>query len=801
MKLYFYELYKLLSKRMFLFLFAIFFIVNIFLFIFIQNSSDENKYVTFDRAEYHQKIENYRRISNDKVLEDVTQKCKIYEMCSSISYLMSDSSISSEELKDALADYETSDPETYKTVLEVLKQEENYTNKLLIYRKIKKQYEYFDKYKIFLNEMEKRAENQVTFSVFADTDGFSYNNIQKTPKDFESLKGIELKSGDYTGVEKGTEYNYTDFFIIAVVFLMCVYIFAQEREKSLLFLIKSTKNGQLATAVSKILALFTFTILTCLLFYGSDIIASGYMYDIQNLNSPIQSIQSFMNCNLKITVLQYLILWIFCKIFTVITIGTVFAGIFLLLKNSIQIYTVCGVVIVAEYILYIFIPRQSPINHFKNINIMKFLNAKELLGNYLNLNFFTNPVNLIHIYILFCLSVIILFSALSLFAFAKQKQIITKTKIPILCKIKERFFRIRGSVNIFSAEMFKLFIQEKIWIILVIVLCLSINASMKTFSDNIYYSIPEITYHSYLSDLEGKITPEKEEYIKSEQEYFDELSQESEKLLSVENPTREQKNKIENIKMIFEGKYQGFIKLVNQYEYLKAQNQKYGTEIYFIDERKYENIFTNSSNDWWQYIQTVIFLIISLGNIFAFEHKRNMSKLLKSTQNGKYRLAVMKYVSAAVVFIITFLAFHLPNLIVFYRQYGFIIGEAPASSMTCFENIPKEMSLLGILTFMYLTRFVICLSISFIITSLSEILENYFLTMTVSTVLFVFSGILTYNNINARIFTQIANGNVVFIFIMIFILLICMAVSVLFAVSKHSGVNIKNTIKKVCLKK
>lgn len=808
MKLYFYELYKLFSKKMFLFLFVLLFAANTALFIFTENSSnknpsEENTYtntaVTNSDA-YNKELNKYKKMPKDKALKTIVQKCNAYKMCISISSLMSDSTLSSEELKDALMSIESSDPEAYKETVDIIKNNEDYKSKLFIYKKLKTIYEYLNKYDTFLNEMEQRAEKQLTFSIFADVGSFSYNNIQKTPKDFESLKGIELTADDYSGTEKGTQFNYTDLFVIATVFLMCVYIFSQERDKSLLLLIKSTENGQLSTAIAKILSLFTYIILTCILFYGSDIIISGFTYGFGDLNAFVQSIPSFMNCNLKITVLQYLILWLCCKSFTVITLGAIFSGIFLMFKNSAQIYSICAAVIVAEYALYIFVPSQSPINHFRYINIINFLDTKELLSNYLNLNFFTKPINLITVYIFFCLLLIIVFSSLSLFAFAKQKQIVTKINIPVIGKIKEKLFHIKGSVNIFSAEMFKLLIQEKVWIILVIALCFGINASMKTFS-NFYSSIPEAIYHSYLSQMEGKIDSEKTEYIEKEQKYFDDLKKEQEQLYSIENPTREQKDRIENIDMIFDGKYKGFEKFSEQYEYLKEQNEKFGTEIYFIDEAKYGNIFTNSSNDWWQYIQTVIVLIIALGNVFAFEHKRNMSKLLKATPNGKYRLAAMKYFSAAIVSVITFIIFYLPNLIAFYRQYGFIIGDAPASSIRIFENAPHGMSLLGLLVFMYSIRFIILLSVAFIIVSLSELLESYFLTMTVSTVIFVFGGILLYGTNEARIFSQIGNGHTWLVILITVAALICAALSILLAISKHSGIKIKKVINNLCLRK
>lgn len=796
MKIYLNELYKLFSKRMFLFLFVLLFVANILLFAFLQNSSEEKSAEYFDRKLYQQMLDRYDTMTNDEVLTDVNAKIKEYKLCNEISNLMYDSGLSAEELSGTLSEYEKSDKNIYKAAMEILNSGEDYTTSIAVYKRIENQYEYFQKYDIFLNEMDERAEKQATFSIFADKDDFSYNNIEKTPTDFEGLKGIELKAADYTGIESGTQYRYTDLFVVIVIFLMCVYIFSQEREKSLLLLVKSTKSGHLATAVSKILTLFTYIILTCVLFYSSDIIVSGLIYGIGNLSSPVQSIQSFMNCSLNITVLQYLVLWLLSKILTVITTGAVFAGIFLLFKNSAWIYIVCASAIVLEFVLYVFIPKQSPINHFRYINVMYFFDGKELLGDYLNLNFFTKPINIIPIYIIFCLGVITVFCGLTLFAFCKQKQIASRNVFSILTeRIKGRFSRIRGSVSIFRSEMFKLLICEKGLIILIFAVFICVYLAVSIKYSNSYYSIPDAVYHSYLATLEGKSNTEKEEYINSQQKYFDSIIQEQEELLSLENPTDEQKNRISNIQTILDGKYLGFEKLLDKYEYLQEQKKQYGTEIYFIDETKYGNLFTDKNKDWQEFMLCVIILIIALGNVFAYEHKKNMSKLIRSAPNGKHRLALTKYLSALIVFAVIFISCYLPKLVAFYRQYGMIIGEAPVQSVRVFENAPQGMTLSGLLIFMYAMRLFLLLSTAIIIVSLSELLESYFLTMTVSTAVFVFGGILLYNSDSMRIFALTGEGKIGLVITITVLFIICAAVIMFLAICKHIGISVHTLIK------
>lgn len=793
MKLYFYELYKLLSKKMFVLLFVLVFAANITVFIIAQNTNktEQDDYSAADPAEYAALLENYRDMPVKDALRDAKEKRELYSMCSDLEFLLSDSSIPAEEAEIELHRLENSDSKKFRQAYEMIKSGEDYSFRIRLYNQVTEQLEYIQKYDTFIYEMEERAEKQLTFSIFAEDDSFAFNNIQKTPHDFEQLKGIRLIAADYTGIEKGTDFYITDLFAVALIFVMCIYIFSQERDKSLLILIKSTKNGHTAAALTKIFSLLTYLFAACILLYGSDILLSGSMYGFGELNAPVQSIKTFMNCSMKLTVLEYLLLWLGFKILTTAAVGCVFAAVFMLLKNSAEIYALCAAMIAAEYMLYRLIPAQSAANHLKYINIVYFMRTRDLIRNYLNLNFFTAPINIYPLYFSICILLILVFSFLTVFAFSKQKQIASRNKIMILLEmIREKFFRIRGSVSIFGAEIYKLFVQEKMWIILLIALMVGIHSSLGTFPDS-FSSISEAAYHSYIQTLEGKADDEKRAFLEKEQKYYDDVFDEYMSLSAIENKTFDQNDRLETLQLIIEGKYKGFEKLNEYYGYLCDQNEKYGTAIYFIDESKYGNILSDSFSDWQRYIFSILILTAALGNIFAYEHKRNMSKLLKSTEKGKYRLCAAKYSAAALTALLTFVIIYIPCLIKFFRQYGYIIGEAPASCMRIFENSPHGMTILGLLIGMYFIRLMILLSFAIIIASLSELFGNYFLTMTVSTVIFGFSGILLYGNHKARIYSLIGSGNTWLTMLLTAAAIIGAAIFSVSAVCRYSGTDIK----------
>lgn len=172
----------------------------------------------------------------------------------------------------------------------------------------KEQESYFETYHVFITGMQSRADRQGSFSVFSDKGDFAKRNIEQTPKDFADLRDIVLVKGDYTGIENGTSDLLTDIFVLSIIFTACIFLFSAEREKNLLILVKSTKNGHAASAAARLAVLLTGTFVCCLLFYGIRLIIIFSICGTPPLDAPIQSSSMFMNCSLRINVFQY----IFC---------------------------------------------------------------------------------------------------------------------------------------------------------------------------------------------------------------------------------------------------------------------------------------------------------------------------------------------------------------------------------------------------------------------------------------------------------------------------------------------------------
>ena len=506
----------------------------------------------------------------------------------------------------------------------------------------KEQESYFETYHVFITGMQSRADRQGSFSVFSDKGDFAKRNIEQTPKDFADLRDIVLVKGDYTGIENGTSDLLTDIFVLSIIFTACIFLFSAEREKNLLILVKSTKNGHAASAAARLAVLLTGTFVCCLLFYGIRLIIIFSICGTPPLDAPIQSSSMFMNCSLRINVFQYIFLWFGSKVLIIYTIGCLFSAVFLLLKCSGTICFVCTGIIAAEYGLFVLIPESSTLCNLHFINLFAFLDTKEIIGNYLNLNILEYPVNRTTVFILVCAVLTVFSMTVSVIAFSLGSQIKRESLFSKLSASFRKTIPHFGSVNLFAAEMYKLLIEQKGFAVLLVLLCIGINVSSKTWHDS-FSSVSDATFYSYISTLDGRLDKHKEQFIEKEGLYYDKLKAEYEELSSTENPTLEQEQRMYSLEFTLKYQKHGFERLINHIDYLREKQKESGGDIYIINDMQYEHLLMNNKTDTLSVLLGLGALIISLSGTFAFEHKRQMTALLRSAKKGKGKLFLQSF--------------------------------------------------------------------------------------------------------------------------------------------------------------
>ena len=314
------------------------------------------------------------------------------------------------------------------------------------------------------------------------------------------------------GIEKFTSLGMTDVFIVLLIFVISTIIIFEEREKNLLILIKSTKNGRTKTILSKIIVMFIIIVGITLIMYLINFTYYGINIGYGNLNNSLQSLSTFIYSTLQIKIWQYLILFIITKILVFCIISLMILIISSTAKNNASSYIAFIAIFGISFLLYKTIDPISKYNIFKVINIINLIEVNSIYKIYINLNLLGNMKNVLTLSLYFAIILFIAGAFINLYIFNKKRAFNLKESF-ILNKIRGiAILKPKTSKNLFYNEAYKLLITNKV----LIMLALFVVFQVYSFSNNTKtISFNEDIYRNYMEILSGRLTKEKQDFIEN----------------------------------------------------------------------------------------------------------------------------------------------------------------------------------------------------------------------------------------------------------------------------------------------
>lgn len=778
MKLFIYELKKVLNKKIFLIVLALCLVINGFLLYSSQNTEENNLRITYS-DEYGKMLSKYSSMPIDKAKKQIDDELLAYEISGRLESLaQTDNEELIESYTSELEEYRKNNPEAYKKAVEMSESGEESFWKNSFHYDISRQIEYINSYPDFISEMYDRAKAQSASSIFGDENSFSYKNLYKTADDYAGLEKTELRLVNSDSLTATVKYGLTDFFIIAVVLLICIYLFGYERDKGLYSLIRCTKFGRLKTIISKLAVLFVLSAFVSVLFIYSDFIVNDFLYGSTDLSVNVQSISEFRNCTLLVTAGQFLLLFALAKTIGIFVISSLLALVFICFSSSAAMYLTGLGAVGAEYLLYSLIRQNSFLNLLKYINIFYILDGSQFFGSYLNLNIFSNAVTSVPIVLGVFGIVFILCTIFSCVVFCKRNQ---QKKANIFSKlfekIKLRFFRINGSTSVLKGEIFKFTIQNKMAVVLVLLLVFAVVSSFGMVRYP-YSEVSDADYKAYIEYLEGDITSEKETYITEQQQYFDDLRQRLDEIAvnsELSESTKQAMSK--SIENILNSKGVAFDRVTEQYNRLLGLKSD-GVKARFIDENIYSTFVSSKTREWNDFALLCFVLLIAVPCVFSVEYKNGMINLIRPTKNGKTKLFVRKIAVLLMFTLLSFISVYLPYFIRFINTYG---TKSFATPIVCiFDKLQAScFSVMGAMLVNLLCSLLLALAVVSIITALSIITESNMFTMVLSTVLIIIPCLAVYSTESVRIGYCIANNCVA---VLIIVCVISISISIVMTI-------------------
>ncbi|MCD8095959.1 MAG: hypothetical protein LUE12_07525 [Ruminococcus sp.] len=715
MRIYLSELVKVFCKKSTIGIFIFLAVLNGILLYVNENQSNEN----YTAAQYKTVFADLDGLDAQSAYEQISLRCQKLELIQMLSF--------GEDISDMLNEYPNIDGDELMSEYEsksYLVYTDDIFNEQQLMKDVLAEVESCANYTDYLESIDQTAAKMASISLFADEDSFSYKNIQKTPDDFIKLKGSMLEVAPSKGVEMATDFLATDLIGFLMIMTISVMILTREKELNQIILSRTTFKGRKNLGFSKLLVCFSAAFVAVILLYIVNFAVSYFTYGFGDLSRQIQSVYNFNDSNLRLSVLEFFLLFIASKL----SVYLLFAGLIFLFSvifdSAIKVYASLFIAIALEAVLYYTIPSASYLCLFKYINILAYANTSDIFSQYLNLNVFSFPINYIPVFIVSIFLLILIFSFISIFVFDKKGVIKSKSKRLNFASLN----LFKGcSTNLFLQECYKIFIGGKAAFILIIFLA-AVIVTYKPMSES-FSSADEVYYKQYMLTLEGEYNQEKQEYINAEAQKFEDAQNAMYTQLESAD---------EGIFVMM--KYQeilapqfAFEQVLSHAEYL--QTTENGEFVYDSGYKLLMGDVSASNKDLTLALTAMAVLICSLTYVYSVEYQTGANVLLKTSKRGRKTTFFIKLLIGTLIIAVIFILTYAPYFYNVLSTYGTRQIDAPLCSLEAFEN--WSISIKQYLILISVGRFLALFLAMLIIYFLSSKLKSFISTFVAATAILI----------------------------------------------------------------
>lgn len=490
-------------------------------------------------------------------------------------------------------------------------------------------------YDSYLASVQERKNVLEGISIFGqqDENNFSSRNIQKSAADYADLTTEGIRWTPSKAIVSTLESTWTDIFLILLSFLFIGSLITEEKQKRLFYITRSTKYGIGHSILAKLSALLVHCLVFSMVFYCSNYLFFGFTAGFSDVTTKLQSLAPYMESNLSISILGYLLLSVFTKGLVIFGAGAILTAVCILSENVVLPYFIGLVFWAISWALYQFIPAVSKLNIAKHINLFGILRTENLYGTYLNLDFGGYPFSRVTLSWI-VIGIVVLSGIFFSFAcFLKGK------RLQIKRTTKRLSFRFHPHACLIRHESYKILITNHALIILLVFCALiGYNELSHTYTP----SVQEQYYQDIMLQLEGQQTNEKAQLIESEMAKYRQAFDEIDKIDAAIRSGELDDKAGEAMKIKWYGItafYPAFQRVEQQYQFVSENGGSYiyDTGYLYLLGVMGDGVLNN-------------FLLLTIGIILAFSHVVSMEYqngawgILCATEKGKRGIMTRKIV-------------------------------------------------------------------------------------------------------------------------------------------------------------
>lgn len=597
---------------------------------------------------------------------------------------------------------------------------------------IDQQEEYINSYESYISEIVSKSEEMEGISIFSDENSFSNQNMKKTKLDYEKMKEVKVKYGEYNGLSSVVTLKITDYIILIFSIVMVWNFFEDEKKglKSIFFAAPQGRGALVRRRIKTIGAAVTFFVI---LLYSLLFSLAWCKYGSwESLFQPVQSSPLFIDCVFQINVLGYMLWYVAIRIIMAWAVCVFIWMMLSLFRSLILSIAVFIAVVGIEAFLTMALSEQSPVVCLKYINVFQVISPGELLYAYRNFNFGGNLCNCFKT--LMCVTCAMggIGSAVCLLIGSYRKPFHSVSRVESVLSgvfgyIRQGYHKVISKLGLMGMEFYKILILQK-GLIFVLVWAYILIASTDTtpvqyMGNNM---IMQEIYNEYSGPLDGRLEEfleNQNELLEQEQNAYEEAMQAYEK----GGITLEELTGKSNYYASFEPLAKCVENASNQLLYLENLEKEKNIEGWFVDNRGYKFLLTDDglysdagfAPQEKRSLLCIILMILLLSMSFSYDRSSGLENLIHSMPDGREYL-FRKKIKMAVFFVgfICICAYGL-ELYEIHQVYSLSGLEAPVQSLLFMKDFPLRINILTFLILLEAIRVMILFSLSMIVLLIS----------------------------------------------------------------------------------
>lgn len=521
----------------------------------------------------------------------------------------------------------------------------------------------------------------------AEEDSFTQKYYYQICESYVSLSGLELPVTYTEGWASYFEYHLSTLFLIVAMVGTQTSVFPYERKHRNDSLLRVSKYGGKETRCGKILYVVVSSAVLTLMFTVAPMLPLSLTCGFSGITEPLQLLNSFILCPLRITIGEYFLLYLLARILVCTALTLLICFVSYLFSDEKPAF-VTAVVLFISGVLSNKIAPGSDFFYIKKFSILNIIEIQILFDQYRVLHIGKLCINyalFVGITILFILATSVI---LTVFAPCIEYEKYNRTEN----SNRKRTYRFW----LICFEVHKHFVARKQYLILLAACVFKIIACAFALKPPDYYV--EKQYRNYIKAYAGTVDETKHDAINNEmlsiQQWIAEYD--SAKNLYIAGKISDEKFKEYKNRYDY-ARYNEFAikRLQERCEYLlNASDEVPAVE--FIYDEGLDRLFSSAPD-----IISILLITLTASNLFACETENDFSRITRTAKRGRKTIFNVKLLYSILISILFCILFTAIEAAVLIRYYDMSFLNVPARSMPIFSSVAADHTIWNMMILRY----------------------------------------------------------------------------------------------------